>query len=205
MPASPFALGELTAIIIRRFPELRHARFTLLSAGWDSVAVDVDDRLIFKFLRDKEDEAGLRREASILRLVRAHVSLKVPVVELVEGSRLFSRHEKIPGEHLVSAQYEALGTGARAALARAIGRFYAELHAIDPAEAKAAGAEQVDVWPGAEAILRGAWPVLPEHLRAFSERVMLQWTELGPDPYGECYGFSMGMAGTWRLIMCASG
>ena len=189
MPASPFALAELTAIIVDRFPELRNAHFTLLSAGWDSVAVDADDRLIFKFPREPDDEAGLRLEASILRLVRAHVSMPLPRLELIEEPRLFSRHEKIPGEHLVTAQYDALEIEARQDLAEQLGRFYAELHAIDFADAKAAGAGPVDVWPQAEQILRLAWPVLPEHLRRYSERVMAQWAELGPDPYCECYGF----------------
>jgi hypothetical protein len=102
---------------------------------------------------------------------------------------LFSRHEKIPGEHLVTAQYNELNAFARQELAERLGLFYAELHAIGLEEAQAEGAGPMDVWPDAQTILRLAWPVLPEHLRSFSEKVMAQWTALGPDPYGERLGF----------------
>ncbi len=189
MPASPFELDNLVAIITQRFPELKNARFSLLSAGWDSVAVDADDRLIFKFPRHAESEAGLRLEASILALVREHVSLRVPSIALFETPQLFSRHYKIPGEHLLRVQYEQLEEVARQNLAEQMGLFYADLHAIEIEAAQAAGAGPMDVWPDADTILRLAWPVLSSELRIFAERTMQQWTALSPDPYGERYGF----------------
>lgn len=189
MPASPFALAELISVIVDRFPQLGGSRFTLLSAGWDSVAVDVDDRLIFKFPRHADGEAGLRHEARILALVRARVGMTVPSLELIEEPRLFSWHEKIPGEHLLASQYDLLDVAARDDLAARLGLFYAELHAIKLDQTRAAGAEALDVWPDAEEILRRAWPVLPEHLRPFSEKVMKQWAGLEPDPYGKRFGF----------------
>lgn len=189
MPASPFVLDSLVAVITAQFPELRGAQFTLLSAGWDSVAVDADDRLIFKFPRHSEGESGLRLEASILGLVRRHVSLRVPVLELFEAPQLFSRHEKIPGEHLLTAQYDGLSALERDKLADQMGLFYTELHKIGLAEAQAAGAGTVDIWPDGDTILRLAWPVLPEELRSFADRTMRQWTMLSPDPHGERFGF----------------
>ncbi len=189
MPASPFELSELAAVIVDCFSELAGSRFTHLAAGWDSVAVDVDDRLIFKFPRHAEGEAGLRHEARILALVRASVRMPVPRLELIEEPRLFSRHEKIPGEHLVTAQYNELDAFARQDLAERLGLFYAELHAIGLEEARTEGAGPMDVWPDAQTILRMVWPVLPEHLRSFGETVVTQWAALGPDPYGERFGF----------------
>jgi hypothetical protein len=189
VPTSPFVLESLVAVIAAQFPQLCGAQFILLSAGWDSVAVDADDRLIFKFPRHAEGEAGLRLEASILALVRRHVSLRVPVLELFETPRLFSRHEKIPGEHLLTAQYDRLSALERDKLADQMGLFYAELHTIGLADAQAAGAGAVDIWPDADTILRLAWPVLPEDLRPFAERTMRLWAKLSPNPHGERFGF----------------
>ena len=189
MPASPFELEGLVAVITARLPHLRAARFTLRSAGWDSVAVDVDDRLIFKFPRHAEGEAGLRLEASILQLVRRHVSLRVPVLTLHETPLLFSQHDKIPGEHLLTTHYERLDDTDRRDLADQMGRFYTDLHGIPIAAARAAGAGPMDVWPDADTILKQAWPVLPVELRAFAEALMARWSVLTPDPLGERYGF----------------
>ena len=189
MPASEFALEELRDIIVGRFPELADEHCIMLSEGWDSVAVDVGDRFIFKFPRHPQGEAALRREVAILGLVGTTVSLRVPVLELVETPRTFSRHDKIPGEHLLTAHYDALGEPARQRLGEVMGQFYAELHGIDLAHAAAAGALPVETWLGAEEILRRIHPVLPQALRPFAESTMTRWAELTPEPLGVTYGF----------------
>lgn len=189
MPASPFELSALRDIITARFPALENASFHLLSEGWDSVAVDVDDRIIFKFPRHERGEAALRREVNILGLVGASVDMPVPALALFETPLVFSRHDKIAGDHLVTPQYEALDDAARQALGAAMGHFYAQLHDIDPAEAVAAGALPVEAWLDADDILRRIRPVLPETLWPFAEAIMARWRDLDPDPYGTIYGF----------------
>ena len=197
MPASEFELDELRHIIVSRFPELAGASFTMLSAGWDSVAVDVDDRLIFKFPRHPRGEAALRREVAILGLVGAAVSLRVPSLDLYETPRVFSRHRKIPGEHLLPADYDRLDEAARQALGEALGLFYAELHTIEPSQALTLGAEPAETWLPADEILRLVRPVLPPSLLAFAETAMTAWQDLEPDPYGDVFGFYDGHG--WNL------
>src|ERR1700754_1311078 len=83
-------------------PALAGASLEILSEGWDSVAVVAGNRL-FKFPRKPAAETRLRREASLLELVRSHVDLPVPSLTLHEHPRLFSEHEMIPGRHLLAA------------------------------------------------------------------------------------------------------
>lgn len=189
MPVSPFSLDALRAVIIERFPEHVGGQFSLLAEGWDSVAVDVDDQLIFKFPRHPRGEAALRREVAILGVVSAAVSMPVPSPTLFETPQTFSLHDKIAGGHLLPAQYDALDEQAREALGEAMGEFYAELHAIDQAKAVAAGAQPVDAWLAADDILRLVRPVLPPGLLPFAENAMAEWRNLEPDPYGDIYGF----------------
>jgi aminoglycoside phosphotransferase (APT) family kinase protein len=182
-------LDRLRALIVARFPELVGARCSLLTQGFDSIAVDVEDRMIFKFPRDDEAARRLRKEARLLEVIRPHVTLPVPDLELFEGPPLFSRHAKLTGEHLLAEQYPALPADARDDLARQMARFYASLHALDPATMAAAGAEPLEPWLPPEEILRQAWPVLRPELRALAERTMTAWTQLPPDPLGMTYGF----------------
>lgn len=43
--------SEFRSLITSVFPELTASVFKLAAKGWDSIAIDVDDTLIFKFPR----------------------------------------------------------------------------------------------------------------------------------------------------------
>lgn len=182
-------LARLRAIITDAFPDLAGARFTLLTEGWDSVAVDVDDRLIFKFPRHARAEEALRREAAFLAVVRPAVSMPLPLLALHEHPRLFSSHEKLKGEHLLAAQYDALPGAARDRLARQMALFLSEVHRLDREAMRRAGAKPVGVWAGPGDVARDLTPVLPAHLCDFAARTCDAWHALPPDPLGETYGY----------------
>lgn len=182
-------LPLLKTAILARFPQLTNASFRLLTAGWDSIAVDVDDRLIFKFPRDEEGTEALRREASLLEVIRPRLTLPVPDLIFYESPRPFSRHTKLQGEHLTTSQYEELSDQAKQQLAETIARFYAELHALPPSLLQTAGALPIDEWPTPTTILTGIQPRLPEALFRKAERLIAEWADQPADPYGTVYGF----------------
>lgn len=182
-------LPTLQAIVTGAFPEIAGASFSLLTEGWDSVAVDAAGRWIFKFPRHAEAERRLRLEASVLAIVRPAVAMRVPDLTLIESPRLFSRHAKLPGEHLLAAQYDALPTGARDRLATAMAELYASLHGLDRATMRAAGARPINPYAPPDRVSQGIACVLPPTLRGFADRTLDAWTKLPPDPLGETYGY----------------
>lgn len=182
-------LKTLRATLLARFPELAGARLSVLANGWDSLALDVDSRLIFKFPRDAEAAAALRREAALLAIIRPAVSLPVPDLALVSEAPLFSRHAKLPGEHLLASDYQHLPEPARERLAADLARFHAELHAIEEGSPRAAGALPIKPWQPVSAIRARALPLLPENQRPLAERTLAAFAALPPDPHGQTYGF----------------
>ena len=182
-------LPSLQALLVARFPDLAGAAFTLRTQGFDSLAVDVDDRLIFKFPRYDYAAQALRKEAALLEVVRQRVTLPVPALELFEEPTLFSRHTKLTGEHLWSADYEKLGPATRDRLADDIARFYSELHALDADALRKGGAVEREPWFPAQEILRQAWPALSAQSRRHAQATLTEWQALEPDPQGTVYGF----------------
>lgn len=175
--------------IIRVFPELADASFRPLTMGFHSLALDVDDRLIFKFPRGGEAERALRREARILSALHPHVTMTIPDLELIEDPMLFSRHTKIKGEHLVTQQYEKLPAAVRQQLAEELARYYAELHALDPAAMRKAGATEILPWRSSTEIRSKTLPLVPGEHRVLCEQTIDAYETLPPDPLGTTYGF----------------
>lgn len=182
-------LQDFRTAITSVYPELSAAQFELRETGWDSIAVEVDDQLIFKFPRHEAAEKALEREASLLRVIRPAVTMRVPELSLHRGPPLFSRHVKIEGEHLITDVYVELSEADRERLASDLALFYAELHALDAEKMKSAGAGPIRRWVRPDEMLRRAWPVVPLEYRAEIERTVTSWRELPPDPHGETYGF----------------
>lgn len=183
------SLQELRAVIIAEFPELANSEFTLLAGGWDSVAIDVGDRLIFKFPRNAEAEKRLATETRLLAVIRPAVTMPVPDLTLHPGPPLFSKHQKLAGGHLLTENYQRLNVASRERLAADLALFYAELHRLDSQVIADAGAGPIKPWLEPDIILRRAWPVLPAELRPFAEGIIEAWRRLQPDPHGITYGF----------------
>lgn len=187
IPLAP--LAQFRTLIATAYPELEGSRLTLLTQGFDSVAVDVDESFIFKFPRHAEAERRLRTEARLLDAVRPLLAMTVPWLTLHDGPPLFSQHKKLRGEHLFAAQYEALPELARSRLAADMALFFAELHRLDPCKMEAAGAVAIGALLPPEEILRQALPLLPAELHDYAERTVAAWAALPPDPHGLTYGY----------------
>jgi aminoglycoside phosphotransferase (APT) family kinase protein len=194
-------LEKFRAAILRDFPSLAAADFTAIGDGWDSAAVDVDGKMIFKFPRNKTACAALRREASILASVRSALSLRTPNLRLHEGPPLYSSHAKLKGQQIEAEDYEALPETVRQRLGEDLARFYAELHGLDMATMKAAGAQPVTGWHQAEAIRERALPLLPRKLRRHAKEVIKAHEKLPPDPFGVVFGFFDGHG--WNMAFNA--
>jgi hypothetical protein len=186
---SEMILEKLRAAITGSFPELSASTFMPRTVGWDCVAVDVDDRLIFKFPRHAAAEKALVSEARKLAVIRPAVTMPVPDLTLHPGPPLFSRHIKLKGEHLLTRHYELLPGESRQHLAADMALFYAQLHGLDARDMEAASAGPIKPWLQPEDILRRVWPVLPSRLRCYADQTITAWQNLPPDPHGTTYGF----------------
>jgi hypothetical protein len=201
LTSPPDALATYRKIIVAAFPELAEEAFALAVHGWDSIAVDVGDRLIFKFPRHEAAEVRLRKEARLLGAIRPRVAMPVPDMALFEGPPLFSRHTKLAGEHLTPDAYEALSPTGRKRVAGRLAQFYAELHALDQSQLAALGPGPIGAWLPTQEIAHKGLPLLPKAFRRPAEEALAAFEALGPDPLGVRYGFFDGHG--WNMAFDA--
>jgi hypothetical protein len=182
-------IEPLRDAIVAAFPELAGSVFTLIPRGWDSLAVDVDGRLIFKFPRHEAAERRLRMEVGVLAAIRRASNAPVPDMTLVEAPRVFSRHAKLPGEPLLPEVWDRLAEAAKHRIADQYARLYADLHAMDAGVMRAAGAVAIGAWLTPQEMAANALPHLPPGLRDRAERALAAYAVLPPDPLGQVYGY----------------
>lgn len=173
----------LIAAVVAEFPELARAKVRVRNTGWDSIALDMDDRMIFKFPRNAIAEVALRREAGLLAALRPRLKLAVPQMALHHGPPLFSSHKKIVGGHLEPKDYAMLGDRARDRLARDLAGFFATLHALDMDEMRGHGALPIR----SEPLDPSVTVLLPAILRPAAEALLA--VSFDADPSGDVYGF----------------
>lgn len=181
-------LSRYRAAIIAALPQFVGGNFVLLTAGWDSLALECDG-WIFKFPRNAEAERRLRREAVLLAFLRPRVTMTLPQMQMHDGPQPFSQHRKIPGEMLDSVDYDLLDDGRRNALALRMAQLYAELHALPPGRMQSVGAVAVDPWMAPDDILADAEPRLPRQLLPFLKRTVKAYRKLKIAPEELVFGY----------------
>lgn len=190
MPEIPahMSLERLRELTVAGHPQFAGARFTILADGWDSVALDIDDRYIIKFPRHEVAEQSLRREVLLLSVIGPRVLMPVPRMDLHDIPVTHTIHAKLPGRALDPAAYDKVPESMRAEIGERLGQFYAHLHAINPDLLANAGAGPVQEWLDAETIRHRIAPHLPPALAPWAEEALEKLENLGPDPHGITYG-----------------
>jgi aminoglycoside phosphotransferase (APT) family kinase protein len=190
--SDPLAIAETTIAALR--PELAGRPVTLLGAGWDSLAV-LCDGLVFKLPKSPLAARSLEQEAAILRALRGKVRIAIPDMRLHPGP--VSEHRVIPGQQLQAADYHRLTAAAKDRLAADLAGFHADLHRIDLARMRAAGATPVDPFPQPDLLATQLLPILSAALRPRAEAALADITALtdGPEPpvflFNDGHGWNM--------------
>ena len=175
--------------ILAHYPGLSSSPFTAVDVGWDLLAIDADDDLIFKFPKHAEAEARLRKEARLLEIIRPAVSIPVPDMKLHDGPPVFSAHRKLKGSYLLAEGYAKLTEAQRQETAEKLALFYAELHAISVSLMAKAGALPLEPWRCKDEILQKAQPHLSGEYHAWARQTLSEWAALPADPHGTVFGF----------------
>src|SRR5262245_4369657 len=121
------------------FPALHVQRSSLLGEGWDSVALLVNDHLVFRFAKRPDAAVRQAREVDLLPLLSDRLPLPVPRYTYTwtdptwPGKRIVG-YLLIAGEPLSLAHPEH-----RATQAAQLGEFVSALHAIPLEEARRHG------------------------------------------------------------------
>ena len=178
-------------------PALDIQTLQIITHGWDSIAIDINDAWILKFPKDASSEERLRFECSILEFLQDKVSLSIPHMQLHESEYLFSQHAKLQGGLLTPHDYKQLSNEQKEQLAKIIALFFTEMHSISVNQAIKVGASAIPGWLPIDEIIEKVTPIVSQELQRFLHETMdryraveIRETELTLGHF-DCYGNNM--------------
>ncbi|MEO6470898.1 MAG: phosphotransferase [Aeromicrobium sp.] len=128
-PEREIGIDEAAELIRAKCPDVEFDQARIFASGWDNTVVVLDQDWIFRFPRRSIALPGVRREIDWLEWISERIDLPVPIPAHVGdydgwpfwGGRL------LLGEELAHCPHVD-----RVPIAESVGRFLAQLHAIEP-------------------------------------------------------------------------
>lgn len=128
-PEREISLDDAVGLIRTQCPELEFDQARVFAAGWDNSVIMLDADWVFRFPRRSIALPGITREIAWLPWIAKQVDVRVPVPEHTGD------YDDWPfwgGRHLVGEELAHSPEVDRVPIAAAVGRFLAQLHAIEP-------------------------------------------------------------------------
>lgn len=126
--------------ISRAVPDIPLDAVRVVTEGFDSDALIVDDAWVFRFPRRQDVAAQLAVEQALLPALAAHVPIAIPRFEIqvpaTDDSFPFVGYRLLPGTQLRAAYLAGLAAPRRAAIAAQLGAFLSALHSFPVEQAR---------------------------------------------------------------------
>lgn len=121
--------GALLQKIRDRFPRLEWRKHRVLTNGWDHVVIVLDDRIVFRFPKDKEYRHGFQDEIRLLHHLNKRVEVGIPEYNYVSDDKSFAGYDMLGGRELTCSRLHRLPAADRDAVAGQLAGFVSTLHA----------------------------------------------------------------------------
>ena len=145
---------ELVAKIRKEFPQLKWKTAKHNVEGWDHYVLILDNKYVFRFPRDKEYGAILKKEIPLLDYLGKRLNLAIPQYKFVSKDKSFAGYELIQGIQLERNIFRGLPEKTKQLIAKQMAEFVTRLHRISLKETKQWILPKVDVKKEYESLKR---------------------------------------------------
>lgn len=114
--------------IKNEFPQVEWKKYRILTHGWDHVIVILDEKLIFRFPKDKEYQEEFRNEIQLLKFLKKRIKVGIPRYTFVSKDKSLAGYEMLSGRELKFSQYERFTSSEKEKFAKQIAGFLTDLH-----------------------------------------------------------------------------
>jgi aminoglycoside 2''-phosphotransferase len=112
------------------FPEIKWKKHRVLTHGWDHVIIVLDEKIIFRFPKDKAYKDEFENEIQLLHYLKKRVRVGIPEYNYISKDKSIAGYDMVSGRELTSSRFRKLSASEKDTTAKQLAEFISTLHAI---------------------------------------------------------------------------
>ena len=138
--------SRLISKLRKEFPQVKFKSAKLITKGWDHDVLVLDNKLIFRFGKEKLYKTSFAREIKFLKEFSKISNLKVPNYLFQSKDKSFGGYEIIKGYELTPKIYKNLSQVKKRKITKDLAKFLTILHSLPLTKAKKFGFKNYKSW-----------------------------------------------------------
>ncbi|MCA9372317.1 aminoglycoside phosphotransferase family protein [Candidatus Woesebacteria bacterium] len=110
------------------FPQLKWKKYRVLTHGFDHVIIVLDEKIIFRFPKDKEYKAEFENEIQLLHYLTKKVKVGIPEYNYISKDKSIAGYDMVRGRELTASRFRRLSASEKDTVAKQLAEFISTLH-----------------------------------------------------------------------------
>ena len=110
------------------FPKLQWESYKFIEKGWDFDVVILDNRIVFRFPKEKDSIRDLQKEIILLKYLNSRLSVNIPQYLYIAKDKSFAGYNFLNGQEMTLRRFSKLTKNQKKLLAKKIANFLSSLH-----------------------------------------------------------------------------
>ena len=111
------------------FPQIRWKKHRTLTHGFDHIIIVLDEKIIFRFPKDKEYQSEFENEIQLLRYLKKKVKVGIPEYNYISKDKSIAGYDMVGGRELTASRFRRLSASEKDTIAKQLAEFISTLHA----------------------------------------------------------------------------
>ena len=111
------------------FPQIKWKKYRVLTHGFDHIIIVLDEKIIFRFPKDKEYKAEFENEIQLLHYLKKKVNVGIPEYNYISKDKSIAGYDMVRGRELTASQFRRLSASEKDTIIKQLAEFISTLHA----------------------------------------------------------------------------
>ena len=111
------------------FPQIRWKKYRILTHGFDHIIIVLDEKIIFRFPKDKKYQSEFENEIQLLHYLKKKIKVGIPEYNYISKDKSIAGYNMVDGRELTFSLFRRLIASEKDTVAKQLAKFISTLHA----------------------------------------------------------------------------